>query len=45
MRASYLRYPHVHGDSVVFVAHNDLWTVDWRGGMAQRRTGMNLPAQ
>ena len=25
MTSGYLRYPHIHGDQVVFVADDDLW--------------------
>lgn len=35
---SYLRYPDVHGDDVVFVADNDLWLVSLAGGRPWRLT-------
>jgi tricorn protease len=32
------RYPTLHGDSVVFVAHDNLWSVPRSGGVATRLT-------
>src|SRR5262245_23280514 len=34
----YFRQPAVHGDTVVFVAEGDLWTVPIAGGRATRLT-------
>ncbi len=34
----YYRHPALHGDTVVFVAEGDLWTVPIEGGMARRLT-------
>ncbi len=34
----YLRYPDLHGDTVVFSAEGDLWTASIQGGAAQRVT-------
>ena len=36
MAAGYLRYPHVHGDLITFVAGDDVWLVDAGGGRAWR---------
>ncbi|MBM7784287.1 S41 family peptidase [Tenggerimyces flavus] len=38
MTEGYLRYPTIHGDTVVFVSEDDLWTVDAHGGRAWRLT-------
>ncbi len=38
MTSGYLRYPHVHGDEIVFVAANDIWLAPLAGGRAQRLT-------
>jgi tricorn protease len=35
---AYLRYPAIHGDQVVFVTEDDLWTVHTNGGEARRLT-------
>ena len=35
---TYLRYPHLAGDRVVFVADDDVWVVDADGGRAERLT-------
>lgn len=35
---AYLRYPHLHGSSVVFVADDDLWLGSLDGGRASRLT-------
>ena len=41
---SYLRYPHIRGDAVVFVAENDIWTVERTGGRAYRVSADQTPA-
>jgi tricorn protease len=33
-----MRYPTLHGDTVVFVAHDNLWSVPRSGGIASRLT-------
>lgn len=38
MQDGYYRYPTVHGDTVVFVAEDDLWQVNRSGGPARRLT-------
>jgi tricorn protease len=38
-----IRYPNTHGDSVVFVARDALWTVGEQGGLATKVPG--VPAQ
>ena len=43
MARSYLRYPHLHGDTLVFVAENDVWTAPLTGGRAYRLTADNVP--
>ena len=37
--ARLLRFPAIHGDTVVFTAEGDLWRVGIDGGLAQRLTG------
>ncbi|MEO8080228.1 MAG: S41 family peptidase [Caldimonas sp.] len=42
---AYLRHPTLHGDTVVFVADDDLWSVSARGGVARRLTaGLSEPS-
>ena len=38
MTAGYLRYPHVHGDLITFVAGDDVWLGPVQGGRAWRLT-------
>ncbi len=44
MSQSYLRSPHLCGDTVVFVADDDVWTVPASGGRATRLTADASPA-
>lgn len=41
----YLRFPHVHGDLLTFVAENDVWVAPVSGGRAWRISAMQLPAR
>src|SRR6516164_9807350 len=34
----YVRFPTIHGDSIIFVAEDDLWFVSSGGGRAERLT-------
>ncbi len=45
MASGYLRYPHVHGDQVVFVADDDLWLTRTSGGRACRATAERTPVR
>lgn len=45
MTNSYLRYPTVHGDTVAFVADDDLWLAPLAGGRASRLTTEHAPAR
>lgn len=40
----YLRFPHVHGDQVAFVADDDVWLAPVSGGRAWRLTSDHAPA-
>ena len=44
MTQSYLRSPHLSGDTVVFVADDDVWSVPATGGSATRLTADAAPA-
>ena len=37
--SGYLRYPHIHGDLLVFVSENDVWLAPADGGRAWRLSG------
>ena len=39
----YLRFPHLRGDTLVFVAENDIWTAPVSGGRAYRLTADDVP--
>ena len=38
MHPGYYRYPAIHGDTVIFTAEGDLWSVNAKGGQARRLT-------
>ena len=38
MATGYLRYPHIHGDLLTFVAGDDVWLAPADGGRAWRLT-------
>ncbi|MEO3873027.1 PDZ domain-containing protein [Nonomuraea sp. B12E4] len=40
---AYLRYPHLHGDVVTFVADDDVWLAPVAGGRAWRFTADRVP--
>ncbi len=40
---AYLRYPHLHGDTIVFTAEDDVWTAPLGGGRAWRLTADGVP--
>ncbi|SEG43115.1 tricorn protease [Nonomuraea solani] len=40
---AYLRYPHLHGDLVTFVADDDVWLAPLAGGRAWRFTADRVP--
>jgi tricorn protease len=42
--AGYLRFPHIHGDLVAFVADDDVWLAAAAGGRAWRLTADHAPA-
>lgn len=41
--SAYLRHPHLHGDTLVFVAEDDVWTSPVAGGRAYRLTADAVP--
>ena len=43
MPPSYLRHPHLHGDTLVLVAEDDVWTAPVDGGRAYRLTADDVP--
>ncbi|AUG77158.1 peptidase S41 [Kitasatospora sp. MMS16-BH015] len=43
--SSYLRYPHVSGDLVAFVAEDDVWLAPLEGGRAWRVTADQVPVR
>lgn len=43
--SQYLRFPHVHGDLVTFVAEDDVWVAPLAGGRAWRVSSLGLPAK
>jgi tricorn protease len=42
--AGYLRFPHIHGDLIAFVADDDVWLAPAAGGRAWRMTADHAPA-
>jgi tricorn protease len=42
--STYLRFPQLSGDRIVFVADDDVWVVDSGGGRAERLTSDRVPA-
>ncbi len=38
-----MRYPTLHGDTIVFAAHDNLWSVPRTGGVASRLTTDHTP--
>lgn len=45
MPSSYLRYPHLHADQVVFCAADDVWLAPVTGGRAWRLTDDRTPVK
>ncbi len=43
MARSYLRFPHLQGDTLVFTAEDDVWTAPLAGGLAHRLTADDVP--
>jgi len=39
----YLRFPHIRGDQIAFVAENDVWLAGADGGQARRLTAEGVP--
>ncbi|MGI9064341.1 MAG: S41 family peptidase [Pseudonocardiaceae bacterium] len=44
MADSYLRFPHLHGDLLTFVAEDDVWLAPLSGGRAWRLSADRVPA-
>jgi Tricorn protease PDZ domain len=44
MAAGYLRYPHIRGDLLTFVAGDDIWLAPASGGRAWRLSADDVPA-
>ncbi|MGI8576832.1 MAG: S41 family peptidase [Nocardioidaceae bacterium] len=42
---SYIRYPNIRGDAIVFVAENDIWLTTSDGGRAYRVSADQAPAK
>ncbi len=42
---TYLRYPHLHGDLITFVADADIWLAGTEGGRAWRLTSDHAPVR
>ncbi|KPI15917.1 peptidase S41 [Actinobacteria bacterium OK074] len=40
---AYLRFPHLHGDTVAFTAEDDVWVAPLDGGRAWRVSADNMP--
>lgn len=45
MASGYLRYPHIHGELICFVADDDIWLAPTAGGRAWRLTSDHVPAR
>ncbi|WP_104179426.1 S41 family peptidase [Arthrobacter sp. B0490] len=45
MGSSYLRFPHLHGTRITFVAENDVWVAPLGGGRAWRISALQLAAR
>ena len=43
MSSGYLRYPHIHGDLLTFVAGDDIWLAPAAGGRAWRLSADDVP--
>jgi tricorn protease len=43
--ACYARFPHIHGDDVVFVADDEVWLTSVDGGRAHRVTAGGTPVR
>ena len=43
MSSGYLRYPHIHGDLLTFVAGDDVWLAPAAGGRAWRLSADDVP--
>lgn len=41
----YLRFPHIVGDQIVFIAEDDVWLADTSGSRAQRLTADGVPVR